>query len=364
MRNKLFVIEENPRHIKDSRLSTYNSKDSFSFVESDDRRDTLKANVSKKRITIFFLFIFLVIFIFASRLFYLQIIQGEKWQLIAEGNRIRLEKETPPRGIIFDSQGKTLVNNIPNFILSFIPADISEKEREKKNILGFVNKEFVEIDINVFQEKMNKENEFPYEPVEIIDNISYEQAMNLRLKLKDYPGLKLTYVSNREYIEESYGLAHMLGYLGKINQQEWESIDKNNYLLIDFIGRSGLEKQYEDALRGQVGLKEIEVDVLGRVKKVISEQESKSGDNLILSIDAEFNKVFTDILCSEADKFEGKAAGIALNPQNGEILAMVSCPTYDNNYFTNTLKNSEEITQLITNEKQPLFNRAIQGEYP
>jgi penicillin-binding protein 2 len=364
MKNKLFVIEENPRHIKDSRLSTYNSKDSFSFVESDDRRDTLKANISKKRITTFFIFIFVIILIFAVRLFYLQIIQGEKWQLIAEGNRIRVEKETPPRGIIFDSNGKTLVNNIPNFILSFIPADISDKEEGKKDILNFVKEEFPELDINNFEQTMNSENDFPYEPIEIIDNIIYEQAMNLRLKLKDYPALKLTYVSNREYIEESYGLAHTLGYLGKINEQEWDSVDKSNYLLIDFIGRSGLEKEYEDALRGKVGLKEIEVDVLGRVKKVISEQPSQSGDNLTLSIDSELNKIFSDILCSSANSFEKKAAGIALNPQNGEILAMVSCPIYDNNYFTNTLKNAEEITKLMTDEKQPLFNRTIQGEYP
>lgn len=363
-KNRLFVIEENPRHIKDSRLSTYNSKDSFSFVESDERKDTLKANISKKRITIFFIFIFLVILIFAVRLFYLQIVQGEKWQLIAEGNRIRIEKETPPRGIIFDSKGKTLVNNIPNFILSFIPADISDKEEEKNNIINFVKQEFPELDINNFKQTMNAENNFPYEPVEITDNIIYEQAMNLGLKLEDYPALKLTYVSNREYIEESYGLAHTLGYLGKINEQEWSDVDKNNYLLIDFIGRSGLEKEYENALRGQVGLKEIEVDVLGRVKKVISEQPSQSGDNLILSIDAELNKVFSDILCSKADSFEKKAAGIAMNPQNGEILAMVSCPIYNNNYFTNTLKNAEEITELMTDERQPLFNRSIQGEYP
>ena len=230
-KNRLFVIEENPRHIKDSRLSTYNSKDSFSFVESDERKDTLKANISKKRITIFFIFIFLVILIFAVRLFYLQIVQGEKWQLIAEGNRIRIEKETPPRGIIFDSKGKTLVNNIPNFILSFIPADISDKEEEKNNIINFVKQEFPELDINNFKQTMNAENNFPYEPVEITDNIIYEQAMNLGLKLEDYPALKLTYVSNREYIEESYGLAHTLGYLGKINEQEWSDVDKNNYLL-------------------------------------------------------------------------------------------------------------------------------------
>ena len=358
-----FIIEEKPTKIKSSRLLSYNHKESSEFFSFSKDKEPLKAGVNRQRVIIFFALTSLVILIFLSRLFYLQILNGDYWLGIAEGNRFRIEKQIPARGIIFDRHKKVLVSNKPNFILSFIPIDLAGNLAETARTLSYIERSFPKIEIGEVAKKIKESDKYSFEPMEIVDNIAYEKSMEIMTDIKNYPALRLTSSSKRDYIEADYGLAQSLGYLGKINEDEWQELKNQDYLLIDRLGKTGLEKQYERQLRGVVGKKTIEVDALGNVKKNVALIEAAKGSNLILTIDAEFNKYFNSRLCETANSYSGKAAGLAINPENGEILALVSCPFYDNNYFSDTKKYAEEIENLINDEKQPLFNRVIQGEY-
>jgi len=365
MKNKLFVIEENPRHIKESHLSNHNFKDNFSFLENNTaKRESVKTNISKPRVGIYFLFIFFIILIFCAKLFYLQIIQGKEWRVLAEGNRIRIEKQIPDRGVVFDRNEQILVKNTPNFSLWFIPAYITNDLKARQKILDFLSSKFLDFNKEKIENQILTSDSSSYEPVEILNNIPYNIAITIIIDINNYPGLRLIPLTRREYIDNNYGLGQVLGYIGKINSDEWDDLNNSNYLFLDLIGKSGIEKEYETQMRGQMGVQEIEVDAFGRIKKIISENNQKKGDNLILTINAELNKYFADILCKKSEQYGGKASGIALDPRNGEILAFVSCPYYNNNYFSNIEEYNLEIAALLQDEKKPLYNRSIQGEYP
>ncbi|MFH1457348.1 MAG: penicillin-binding protein 2 [Patescibacteria group bacterium] len=364
MRNKLFVIEEDPQHIKETHLSNHNFKDNFSSLEHDvAKRESVRANINKQRVVLFFLFIGLILLFFAVRLFYLQILHSKDWQILAEGNRIRLEKQIPARGVIFDRNGKTLVKNAPNFVLWFIPGYVADSSEERQNILDYLSSVFLDLDIKKVEDDILKSNSSSYEPVEILNNIPYDKAMVVMMDINNYSGLRIAPLIKREYIDYNYGMGHILGYLGKISTDEWGGLDHDNYMLFDLIGKTGIEQHYEIQMRGNMGIQEIEVDAFGHTKKVIREQNGENGDNLILTIDAELNKYLSDILCKQALKYGGKASGIALDPRNGEVLALVSCPLYNNNYFSNIEDYKVEVAELLKDTRQPLYNRSVQGEY-
>jgi penicillin-binding protein 2 len=363
MKNNPFVIEENSRHIRDHKLNRFQPGAGGEIFNFDAVRLARGNSLNQRRVSVFFFFIFFLLLVFLTRFFYLQIVQGHYWYNIAEGNRLRLERQLAPRGILFDRDLKPLVSNEPNFILSYQPADFLSAE-QKKELQNFLSATIPEAATADNQQKIETHVGPLTDPLVLLDNISYERALEIVVRLDAWPELKLSSFSRRKYLVANYGLATVLGYLGKISEQDWPALKKKGYQLIEWVGKSGLEKVYDEKLRGQPGLKELEVDVRGNVKRIIGQTEAKKGANLVLTLDAELNKIFAQTLCRHASAYGGKAAGLALDPRKGEILALVSCPQFDNNYFSDPLKNSAAITQLLQNEKQPLFNRVIQGEYP
>ena len=239
MKNKLFVIEENPRHIKESHLSDHNFKDNFSFLENNTAKcEFIKTNINKLYVGIYFLFIFFIILIFCVRLFYLQIIQGKEWRVLAEGNRIRIEKQIPDRGVVFDRNEQILVKNTPNFSLWFIPAYITNDSKARQEILDFLSSKFLDFNKEKIENQILASNSLSYEPVEILNNIPYNIAITIIIDINNYPGLRLIPLTRREYINNNYGLGQVLGYLGKINSDEWDDLNNSNYLFLDLIGKS------------------------------------------------------------------------------------------------------------------------------
>lgn len=359
-----FTIEASPRKIRDHRLSRFGRGVGGEIFDYSGAKEGLKASISSRRVAYFFLLAGIVGVIFLGRIFYLQIIQGNYWFQIAEGNRIRVEKTLAPRGIIFDRNKEPLVENKPNFVLSFVPAEFVNRTEATESFLKFLATEIPKIDVNEVKNKISQAKQYSGEDEEILDNIPYEQALDLMMKIKIWPELKLSYLSNRNYVPVDFGLAGVLGYLGKIGPEEWPGLKSQDYLLIERVGKTGLERIYEKELRGSPGEKKIEVDVGGDVKKIISESEPEKGANLVLALDGNLNQFLTKRLCAAAIPYGGKAAAVALDPQNGEVLALVSCPVFDNNFFSNTKVNGEKINALLSDERQPLFNRPLQGEYP
>jgi len=187
--------------------------------------------------------------------------------------------------------------------------------------------------------------------------------MTLYLESDSMPGVVITNKTRREYNLFSLSLSHILGYTGKINEAELAKFGQE-YLPIDYIGKTGMENFWENEMKGLNGKKQIEVDALGKEKKIINQAAGQDGHNLVLSIDIELQKKLAEAVISALQKLRlNKACAIALDPNNGEILAMVSLPSYNNNDFARGLTQAE-YASIAEHPDQPLFNRCIAGEYP
>lgn len=205
------------------------------------------------------------------------------------------------------------------------------------------------------------QNKKSAEPILLAENITQEQALILAEKSNELMGVSVENTAIRKY-ETSNIFSSVIGYDGKITK---EDMDKNSgYVATDYIGKVGLEKQYEKELRGVSGAKQIEVDSLGNIKKNLGIISPKAGNDLILNIDAGLQKKLYDSVASILEKTGTRtAAAVAIDPRNGGVLAMVSFPNYDNNLFARGISN-EEYQTIIKDKNLPLFNRAINGEYP
>ncbi|MFA5894093.1 MAG: penicillin-binding protein 2, partial [Candidatus Margulisiibacteriota bacterium] len=183
------------------------------------------------------------------------------------------------------------------------------------------------------------------------------------LKAADWPGVVLTSRSGREYHLPSLSTSHLLGYTGKISEAELANAG-GEYQMIDYLGKSGVEYFWENELKGVAGIKQIEVDALGREKKILNSQKAIDGHSLLLSLDSEAQAKLEELLSATLAKARLKrGSAIVLDPNNGEVLAMVSLPTYDNNLFARGI-TGDEYKALLDNPDHPLFNRAVSGEFP
>lgn len=337
-----------------------------SFISGKEEKETLGRSFNFKKIY-FVVFTLLLFFgILFLRTAWLQIGRGDYYRSMAEGNRIRNERIEPRRGIIYDNERNPLVRNAANFLLYIIPADLPKDQnnsdsilKEVADILGDNNLDEIRAGLN----KIKKGSLESYRPFFIADNIPYEKAMLLYLKSAEWQGVALSNKTRREYNLTSLSMAHLLGYTGKISEQEMAKYG-DDYSPIDYIGKMGLENFYESELRGKNGEKQIEVDALGKEKKILSESQAEDGKNIVLSIDSGLQKKMEEVINAYIEKEKlKKAVGIAMNPNNGEILAMVSLPAFDNNVFAKGIK-AAEYKKISEDPDRPLFNRAISGEYP
>ena len=313
---------------------------------------------------IFVLALFMAIIL--ARVAWLQIIKGDYYYNLAEGNRIRIARIEANRGIIYDSSNRPLVRNVANFLLYFVPADLPENEQEKRSIIELLSQILGTLspaDIENILTAVKPKSLESYQPLFVTDNIEYNKAMLLYLESDKMPGVYLSNKTKREYNLSSLSLSHILGYTSKINQAELDKYD-SEYLPIDYIGKTGIENFWENELKGQSGKKQIEVDALGKEKKIINQLAGADGHNLVLSIDIDLQKKLEETITNALKKSKlNKACAIALDPNNGEILALVSLPSYNNNLFARGITN-DEYQALVSHPDQPLFNRCTSGEYP
>lgn len=362
-----FIIQNDSDKINDKLVKDYQHKYLFeeNLFQKDSHQETLSLSIDSKKIRLFFYIIIFIFLVLIIRLINLQLVQGAELRKSAEENRVRIEAVRAPRGIIYDSQGDALVRNTPNFILTFTPADLPEDKNQLNQIINrlssILNIDSQELS-NLFQSKQNS----PYEPVTIKEKIDYHQAMLLNIESASMAGVNLRNEYTREY-SDNYTFSHILGYIGKISKEELSQYNKTNdkpYLFNDLIGKDGLELFYEKELKGQNGKKQIEVDSQGKEKKVMAESSPQIGENLTLSIDHDLQvKLWQQLDNLTKEKGITGAAAVALNPNTGEVLALVSAPAYDINKMAGGL-TSEEYQKLIKDAKNPFFDRAIAGEYP
>lgn len=304
--------------------------------------------------------IVLIIILLAGRVFYLDVIRGSYYSDVSNGNRIRLITIKAPRGKILDKFGRVLVGNMPSMDVVIVPRDLPDNHDKIEAVAREVSG-ILDMDLGNVETVLGTQNRKSIEPVLLKENITQDQALILAEKASEIPGISVENTAIRNY-ENGPIFSPIIGYDGKITQAEL----KNNldYSLTDYIGKTGLEKYYEQNLKGKNGAKRVEVDSIGNATKNLGIIQPEAGENLYLNIDEELQKRLYDSLSSSMEKNESKtAAAIAIDPRNGGILAMVSLPSFDNNLFASGISNAD-YQNLISDPNLPLFNRAISGEYP
>jgi len=373
---ELFMLDTSK--IKDGQLDRDSRRDwvEETFIEYSEE-EIYKSNksyvglaLSGRRIFGFFFLIFVCIGILFARSAYLQIFQGEHYSGLAERNRIRIQYLPAPRGIFYDKNNEPLVKNVSTFSLYVTPFDFP-KEQEAATVL---TERLVEIFSDWEGEKSEQlahvlktasaKKEY-FEPQEVVQNLAYETAMKLKILSSQMPGVSVGVSNVREYFNQNArSLSHILGYEGPISEKEFEHLEEEGYLFNERVGKTGLEFYYEEDLKGSSGRKQIEVDSLGKEKSIISKEDMLKGNDLILTIDKniqiKLEQIVREYLIEQGKQ---RAVAIVMDPNNGEILALVNFPSYDNNLFAQGIEE-QAYENLIMNSNKPLYNRAVSGEYP
>jgi penicillin-binding protein 2 len=332
--------------------------DSERLRESPEgEREKLEKPIQERVLKLFFGIVILLLFVLLVKSFHLQIVKGGYWQNLANENKIRSYPIRPLRGIIYDKNKNPLAINIPKIDIAVIPADfIQEQNYEQviKNLSAQLSKPEEEI-MDIIKSHIN----ISY-PIIISEDIETEKALVIESEFINFPSIRVIKDNRRQY-EDGPAFAHVLGYVDKANENE---VKDKKYLLDDYIGRTGLESIYENILRGTYGQELVEIDSLGRTQKALATKEPVFGNDLVLSIDADLQKKIYQLLKSKLNNINAsKAAVVAINPQNGKILAMVSLPSFDSNDFIKGL-TQETFNKIFNNKNEPLFNRAVSGTYP
>ncbi len=319
----------------------------FSLIKGEEIKITINEKLFK-----FFLFLsFLFIFLIFIRLFSLQIIKGDYWLKVAEEKKLRVEEIIPNRGIIYDRNMYPLVRNVISFSL-YLDYKKIPKEPEKRKIFFEKLEKIIGQDKLSFIDFDKKES-----PILIKENLSFDEVVLLEIEKDSLDGIILETKKKRKYLG-GQEFSHLLGYLGKVSKEEQEM----GYSLSDEIGKTGLEKYYQNELAGKKGKRMIEPK--GKEEYITAIEPAVDGKSLVLTIDFELQKKFAFSL-EKWIKFSGakKGAGVILSPKNGEILAMVSFPFFDNNLFSFGI-SAKDFEKIASDPLKPLFNRAISGEYP
>jgi len=360
------------------------------------------------RSSIFRAAVLIIFVILATQLWNLQVIQGKRYSELADANRFRLIQVPASRGVMYDRNGELLVRNRPVYNVIIIPAYLPDNATAEAKIfarlselldlpittqveptLGYNNGYFQAITHHQYNRQLrqqivnprsrqyarsplgirdaaNQNRVFaPFVPVTIATDVDPDIVAQIEEERIDLPGVIIEVEPSRDYLLGPL-TSHMLGYTGPIPAEQYADFyETKGYDLTDKVGLAGLEAEYESWLRGIKGLESIEVDVTGRKVRTVSKSiEARPGHNLRLTIDAGLQETTTEALQEALDETGSEqGVAIAINPQNGEILAMVSLPSFDNNMFSQGI-TPRELALLSENPRNPLVNHAIAGLYP
>lgn len=306
-----------------------------------------------------FLIALTVLFFLAlgGRIFYLQIVQGGQYRALSESNRLRSQVLLAPRGKILDRSGQELAQNSASYNLIATPFDLPkiglEKEVEKLA-------EDLQLDRNDILKKLAAANKNSIQPILIKQNISQQQSILFETENFRFIGFSVEEIPVRAYVDAPV-FSHVLGYTGLLSPGDLEGKNRDLYASEDYIGKLGIEEQYEDLLHGKNGENLVEVDSSGKLIDVLGENAPVAGNALVLNIDKDLQELLYNGLRLGLTSERG--AAVAMNPKNGQVLALVSSPGFNNNLFAPGISQTD-YQNLLKDKSQPLFNRSISGVYP
>ena len=287
------------------------------------------------------------------RLYHLQVVEHEHYELLSDKNRMQLQSIAPTRGLIFDRNGVLLAENRPVFSVSIVP----ERTPDIDGALESIG-EVIALDdrrIERFKKQLKRARR-PYQPVTVKSKLTEEEIARIEVRRHEMPGVEIGAELARFY-PLGEATAHSLGYVGRINERELEKVDQKNYSATNYIGKLGVERFYEEELHGTVGFQTVETNAGNRVLRTLERVEPEPGKDLILHLDAGLQLRAMELL-------EGKrGAVVAIEPDTGGVLALVSTPSFDPNLFVTGI-DYESYGALRDSLDLPLFNRAIKGQYP
>ena len=316
------------------------------------------------RLTVMTIIVVLIVVVLIGRMGYLQVIKGEYYHQLADGNRMRVIPSMATRGVILDRQGVAMVTNRPGFAVSVVTMGKPVPEEtilKLSTILGMPDEDI---------RKKLKIPAGPFEPIRIKADVGPDIVTHIEEKRADLPGVFIEVQPIRTYVDNELA-AHVFGYVNEINEEELKAKKAEGYKQGDIIGKFGLERVYDRELRGQDGGVRVEVDVTGKPMQTIGKKDPIPGKNLHLTLDINIQKAAEEAvdeqlryLQSQRGTGNAKAAAVVvMNPNTGEILAMVSKPSFNPNLFAGGISN-KDWNVLNNNPFHPMDNKAISGEYP
>jgi len=296
-----------------------------------------------------------------TRLFYLQIVSGGQFAALSQGNRTAFQAIPSSRGLIFDRTGRALVTNIPTFVVKIRPVDLPEERRDEvvARLAALLTMDPADINASIDGNPGSR-----FDLVRIKSDVPDATARLISEAGDALPGVEVVIEARRQYAEGPL-VSQLLGYTGPVSGDQLETLSKQGYLPDDLLGKTGLEAYYESQLRGIYGSETVQRDASGRQLQVLeTTRQEQAGDSLRLTIDTT-----EQLNAQKALQWGMRAAGlkrgavIVMNPQTGEVLALVSLPTYDDNDFSGGI-SAKNYSKLLNDKNKPLLNHAIQEHYP
>ncbi|WEJ72972.1 penicillin-binding protein 2 [Pseudomonas sp. PSE14] len=311
------------------------------------------ARLVRARVIVGGVAIFLLALVLVARMYHLQVTQYDYHSTLSENNRVHVQPIPPNRGLIFDRNGVIIADNRPSFSLTITRERTENLKDTLKTLVDILG--LTEEDQAIFEKRM-KQGRRPFEPVPIMFELSEEQIARIAVNQYRLPGVDVAAQFVRHYpLGEHF--AHSVGYVGRINEAELKKLDPVAYSGTHHIGKTGVEKFYENELHGTVGYEEVETNARGRVLRVLKRTEPVSGRDIVLSIDSKLQAKAEEALAGR------RGAIVAIQPSTGDVLAMVSQPSYDPNLFVTGI-SFKDYSALRDSEDRPLYNRVLRGLYP
>ena len=311
------------------------------------------ARTVRSRVVVGAAAILVLICVLIARLYFLQVIQYEYHSTLSENNRVHVQPIPPTRGLIFDRNGVVVADNRPSFSLSMT----RERSGDWRQVLDTIVEvlELSDEDRQLFERRM-KQGRRPFEPVPILFELNEEQIARVAVNQFRLPGVEVVAQLVRHYPQGAH-FAHSVGYVGRINEKELKTLDPVDYSGTHHIGKTGIERFYEPELHGTVGYEEVETNARGRVLRVLKRTDPKPGKDIVLSLDIKLQEAAEEALGGR------RGAIVAMDPRTGEVLAMVSQPSFDPNLFVTGI-GFQAYADLRDSIDRPLFNRVLRGLYP
>ncbi|MGZ4959554.1 MAG: penicillin-binding protein 2 [Methylomonas sp.] len=316
-------------------------------------KDSLAENrIFLSRIVAAFVLIILLIAGLVVRLVYLQIVGHEHYATLSKDNRIKISPLPPTRGIIYDRRGRMLAQNVPTYSLELIPEQIANLDETLSQLQKLLNISDEKIDLFHKLRKRNK----AFTSTPLLLNLSDEEVAKFAVVRPYFPGVDVYARLVRHY---PYGdlASHVVGYVGRINEQEMKTLPQAEYRGTNHVGKIGIEKSYEEQLHGTAGYEEIETNAQARAVNTVATVEPIAGANIYLTLDIELQKIAYDALS------EYNGAAVAIDIKTGGVLVFASRPGFDPNPFVSGI-SGKEYKELKSSPDQPLYNRALRGQYP